>query len=501
MFIRRKTILTFFQLLLVDISLSQELNFSLIEDLNSVENTVTLIPLGNDSGENGSFGSVSIPGSSCLSTPSTGAYSFPDNAGLQFPNNGFITDAYSLEMTFKVDELRIRSGRTVDWINLVSFNQTFSDQGIYVRIGTEGTGRLQFWDSNTSQRNITGDVFNETDVFHLVLTRSSSGLFTIYLNGSAAEENYDDSSGSYLPNSTDDAIYLFRDFPLADIDAITQKLDNEASPGWVKGLNITNSIWTPEEVNQRWESVCERLVDVEFTATNRCLNQTTLFEIQTDVTSADSITWNFGDLTSVNNSGSGITTSHTYSSIGDFNVISTVYYNGIPTPFDQIVTIQDLPIVDLGPDLILEDGQTVILDAGNAGATFRWQDQSDQQTLEVSLAGTYFVEVTNLHSCTARDTIEISFQSPDLLPVSIPNTFTPNGDGENDYWVIENLELYPGHRLKLFDRQGNLIKDWEPYDNSWNGQVNSINQSIGTYFFILTDNNQVLRKGSVSMIR
>lgn len=493
--------LTFMNLWVLHLARSQELNFPLTKDFNAVGNSTILIPIANDSGVNGDFGNVTIPMTSCITTATTGAYAFPNNAGLHFPNNGFITGAYSLEMTFKVDELNIRSGRSVDWINLVSFNQTLSDQGIYIRIGSAGTGRLQFWDSNSSQRNITGDLFNETDVFHLVLTRSTSGLFTIYLNGTAAEINYDDTLENYLPNTVDDAIYLFRDFPLADIDAITQKLDDEASPGWVKGLNITNTTWTEQEVNNRWESVCERLIDVEFTTVNTCLNDETLFEIQTNVADADSILWNFDDSGSASNSGSGTTTSHIFSSNGDFNVIATIYYEDTPTPFSQMVNISALPLVDLGPDQTLDEGQHLTLDAGNAGANFVWQDLSDQQTFEVSTSGTYSVAVTNLNGCTASDSVEIRFRTLDRFPVEVPNVFTPNGDGNHDLWVIKNLELYPDHELKLFDRQGNLIKDWRPYDNSWDGETNGSTSSIGTYFYILTDNNQVLKKGSVSIIK
>lgn len=490
---------SFLLVLIPIISHAQTIHFPLIEDFNAVGGNEILIPLSNDSGDTGSFATVTVPGSSCSNTSTTGAYTFVDNAGLSFQNNGFINGAFSLEMTFKIDELTIRSGRTVDWVNLVSFNQDQSDQGIYVRIGTEGTGRLQFWDSNTSQRNITTDIFNETDVFHLVLTRSASGLFTIYLNGIAAEVNYDDSAGNYQPNATDDAIYLFKDFPLADIVSITQKLDDEASPGWVKGLNITNSTWSQQEVTTRWESVCERLIDVQFVATNTCFLDETQFAIQNSLDNADSISWDFGDAGSGNNSGSGLTTSHVFSSTGNFNVISTVYYDGVPTPFAQMITIHDLPVVDLGPDRTLNVGESVLLDASNPGATFLWQDNSDAQTLEINAPGSYSVQVTDINGCVASDTI--TFTGAEIMPVEVPNVFTPNGDGENDLWVIENLEFYPDHNLQLFDRQGNLVRQWEPYNNDWDGTARTTTEAFGTYFFVLSANQGVLKKGSVSIVR
>ena len=480
---------------------SQTITFPLTESLTSVSGEQTLMPLANDMGISGTFGAVSVPASSCLTTVTTGAYSFPENAGLHYQNAGFITAAYSLEMTFKIDQLTIRSGRSVDWVNLVSFNQTLSDQGIYIRIGATGTGRLQFWDSNTSQRNITNDVFNETDVFHLVITRSTAGQFTIYLNGVATEVNYDDSDGNYLPNATDDAIYLFRDFPLENITSITQKLDDEASSGWVKGLNITNTTWTQAEVTDRWESVCERLIDVQFAATATCLNDETQFEIQTALPGADSIVWDFGDSESASNTATGLTATHVFSSALSFNVIATVYYGAIPTPFNQSVIINSLPFLSLGADITLNEGETVTLNAGNAGASYVWQDNSNQSTFEVSTTGTYSVQVTDLNGCVASDTIEVSYRTTELLPVSVPNAFTPNGDGENDLWIIDHLDGYPANRLRLFDRQGNLVREWQPYDNSWDGLINRTTEALGTYFYLLSNNNEVLKTGSVSIIR
>jgi len=84
---------------------------------------------------------------------------------------------------------------------------------------------------------------------------------------------------------------------------------------------------------------------------------------------------------------------------------------------DQIeITIEDIS-VDLGNDVGLCEGQTMVLDATTANATYLWQDGSTDATLVVSQAGTYSVEVFE-GSCSAMDTIMVSF---DALNVNLGN--------------------------------------------------------------------------------
>lgn len=77
------------------------------------------------------------------------------------------------------------------------------------------------------------------------------------------------------------------------------------------------------------------------------------------------------------------------------------------------VTIDPLPVVNLGMDTAQCIG-TVMIDAGNAGATYLWNDLTTAQTLTASASGTYYVTVTNSFSCSATDSINIAINA---LPV------------------------------------------------------------------------------------
>lgn len=67
-----------------------------------------------------------------------------------------------------------------------------------------------------------------------------------------------------------------------------------------------------------------------------------------------------------------------------------------------------LPVVNLGNDSTLCEGNTVLLDATNTNSTYMWQDNSTNATYLVNKAGKYFVTV-NKQGCIAKDTININY--------------------------------------------------------------------------------------------
>nr|WP_162988921.1 gliding motility-associated C-terminal domain-containing protein [Pedobacter schmidteae] len=66
-------------------------------------------------------------------------------------------------------------------------------------------------------------------------------------------------------------------------------------------------------------------------------------------------------------------------------------------------------------------------------------------------------------------------------PLEIPNTFTPNGDGKNDSFIIKGMENYEAVSLFVYNRWGDEVYRNGNYKNEWNG--NGLND--GTYFYVL----------------
>jgi len=133
------------------------------------------------------------------------------------------------------------------------------------------------------------------------------------------------------------------------------------------------------------------------------------------------------------------------------------------------VFFQSTPVIDLGEDIRLCDGQVVRLDAFNEGGNYIWQDGSDLSFFDVSQNGRYLVEV-NVNGCINTDTISFEYYycQPKL---EMPNVLTPNYDGFNDKLVPKKNEnivsmytsIYNRFGKKVFETDNPLI-EWSPYD-------------------------------------
>jgi gliding motility-associated-like protein len=75
------------------------------------------------------------------------------------------------------------------------------------------------------------------------------------------------------------------------------------------------------------------------------------------------------------------------------------------------VPAEEVPIIniDLGPDLILCEGETTTLNAGNPGSLYAWSTAETTQTITASTAGIYAVTVNNGVACPNADTVTIDF--------------------------------------------------------------------------------------------
>lgn len=57
----------------------------------------------------------------------------------------------------------------------------------------------------------------------------------------------------------------------------------------------------------------------------------------------------------------------------------------------------------------------------------------------------------------------------DTIEVNVSEAITPNGDGINDTWFINNIQNYPNNSVKVYNRWGDLIFSKNNYQNDWNG--------------------------------
>ena len=87
--------------------------------------------------------------------------------------------------------------------------------------------------------------------------------------------------------------------------------------------------------------------------------------------------------------------------------------------------------------------------------------------------------------------------------MNVYNGFTPNGDGINDTWVIDNIDKYPNNKVFIFNRWGNKLFQTSNYDNKnnyWDGKANGKTVTSGTYFYIIANSEEkLLQKGWIEI--
>lgn len=108
----------------------------------------------------------------------------------------------------------------------------------------------------------------------------------------------------------------------------------------------------------------------------------------------------------------------------------------------------------------------------------------------------------NTGLCSSTDDVMIYVERP----IFVVNTFTPNGDGVNDTWVIKNIESFPKCLVKIYNRWGSLVWESNSYPSPWDGTNFHNNQVLpdGTYFYIIELNSPIFKnpyQGWVQIIK
>jgi gliding motility-associated-like protein len=166
---------------------------------------------------------------------------------------------------------------------------------------------------------------------------------------------------------------------------------------------------------------------------------------------------------------------------GEYEVIGII--SGCATfPASATVTIVPNPSPDLGADTIFcnNDFET-ILDPGDY-STYSWQDGSNQSNLRVIESGEYWVEVSDQYGCIGLDTILLQQICP--TEIYLPNVFSPNFDGTNDYFQVFGHDIIK-MQLRIFDRWGGLVFESINQEERWDGTFNGEDVTEGVYVWML----------------
>jgi gliding motility-associated-like protein len=186
------------------------------------------------------------------------------------------------------------------------------------------------------------------------------------------------------------------------------------------------------------------------------------------------------------------------------------------------IVVDAPPRVNLGRDtMICTPGFRLYADVSstttnpNAESTvYTWSEDANVRTHYLDVFDhpldrniKYWVKA-DLEGCSVSDTVVVlackDDQTEELL--SIPNTFTPNGDGDNDVWQIRALKPYSSALVEVYDRWGRRVfLSAKGYPEPWDGQDTEGNRlPLETYYYIIHLNDGIHAKpliGTITIVR
>jgi gliding motility-associated-like protein len=150
-----------------------------------------------------------------------------------------------------------------------------------------------------------------------------------------------------------------------------------------------------------------------------------------------------------------------------------------------------------------------VVTGGTAPFFFTWNSAQTGATITDLCPGNYSVQVTDSRGCTPdeKDSMLAGLVSDRRFPcMEAVAVLTPNGDGDNERFLINCVEEFPGNQLEVYNRWGQLVFEAENYDNNWGGTDPDGNVlPEGPYYYVLvyTDNNGNAQqlKGSLTILR
>lgn len=126
------------------------------------------------------------------------------------------------------------------------------------------------------------------------------------------------------------------------------------------------------------------------------------------------------------------------------------------------------------------------------------KQQGGKFTINVSETRTYWIGLIygNCESARAKVTVTLL-----KAPGPLPNTFTPNGDGINDVWLLSGVDKATINSVRIFNRNGQAVFESRGYAIPFDGNYNGKPLAAGVYYYIIDLKNAKPLTGYVSIIR
>jgi len=213
--------------------------------------------------------------------------------------------------------------------------------------------------------------------------------------------------------------------------------------------------------------------------------------------------------TSYNWSNGATTSSIDVTTAGVYSLDVTTTSGCLATAQIEVVTLS-LPNITATTDIDkIFAGDTVQLAASAGLFNYSWTpiDGLSDPAIANPIANpvrttTYTVTAEDINGC--QNFAEVTISVGQGINVSPKPLFSPNNDGQNDQWVIENIERYPDCTVIIVNRQGNVLYERRPYfGNEWDGTLSGSPVIEGAYYFVIRCEGSAKNaaSGSITLIR
>jgi gliding motility-associated-like protein len=247
-----------------------------------------------------------------------------------------------------------------------------------------------------------------------------------------------------------------------------------------------------------------------------CVNEQLLLQgILARPDTAINFTWTFGN----GSSSAAQNPSTTYGSAGNYTItLEAANKLGCKTNTTARVMVPPNPTITMGDDPVIPVGTGINLPVtyGPNIVTYNWIPAGSLSCSNCAVpfanpksTTRYRVNVTDIYGCTNSNEVTVVVVCNDKN-YFIPNTFSPNGDGNNDVFYPRGTGLTRVQSLRIFNRWGELVferKNFTANDASmgWNGMYKGKKAETDTYVYaieFICDNALIVPfKGNVTLLR
>lgn len=368
------------------------------------------------------------------------------------------------------------------------------DNGGNYAIFDAGAGYNSYlWNTNATTQTISANV---TGYYSVTVTNGNcSGVDSVYLTMTPAP----------IANAGSDA-----DICYGESTTLTALMQTSASYLWSSGettniINVSPTATTTYTVTVSKGTNCYSTDDVVVT-----VNPLPIADAGDDTQIC------YGDSVELNASGGANylwNTGANTSSILEYPLTTTNYYVTVTDgkgcqSSDQVeIVVINLPTISIFTDnnaICL--GESATLNAFGANS-YLWSTGQTSSSIIVQpeIPTTYSVIGTDVNGCENNDSKLIRVE--DCSTFFIPNSFTPDNNGENDYFKpVGDFEGIKAYRINIYNQWGEIIfSSNDIYDKGWDGSFKNEMAQEGVYsyyvMFVNAWDKEFTRTGTVTLLR